>query len=285
MSILLEGVDCLEGLRRCAADSVDLVVTSPPYWGQRGDAGIGLEESPFEYVDNVIARLVECLRVLKPSGVLFLNVGDAYNTPINWTPEASFAYSSLGKNQDGLTEENAAHRKKRGRRRTFPGVPYGMLLGLPWRIVLGLCDRGALFRGEIIWRKTRPLPEGLCRRPHRRHEGIYLLAKTEQHSFRVKPPVGSVWEIYQRPGDGDHDSPFPEDLVRQCMEASGIPKGTLLDPFAGSGTSGVVAKRYGWDFLGFEIDTERASRARERIDLESTPTLNVMEVLALMDTD
>ena len=74
-------------------------------------------------------------------------------------------------------------------------MQYGNLLAIPYRVVIALCDLGFLFRGEVIWEKAKPLPEGNCRRPHRKHEGIYIFSKFERHSFQVKPPVGSILKL------------------------------------------------------------------------------------------
>src|SRR5262249_58363502 len=131
----------------------------------------------------------------------------------------------------------------------------------------GLCDAGYLFRGEVVWRKANPLPEGRCRRPHRRHESVFLLAKREDHAFRVAPPVGSVWEFASEKVDGPaHFSRFPEELPRRCIEAYGAAGRDVivLDPFAGSGTTGLAAQRLGCSFLGFEIDPEQAAAANAR---------------------
>lgn len=197
----VHNVDCEAAIRQMPDCCIDVAITSPPYWGQRGASGIGSEADPREYVRNLVRILAEVMRCLKPSGTLWLNIGDSYNTPINWRVD-DHAYSSLGPDREGLSPTNSAYTKDRGRRRAFINdearwLQYGNLLAIPWRVVLGLCDLGFLFRGEVIWSKTRPLPEGRCRRPHRRHEGIYILAKDERHSFRVVPPVGSVWELLQ----------------------------------------------------------------------------------------
>jgi hypothetical protein len=130
---------------------VDIAITSPPYWGQRGDEGIGLEEDPREYVNNVSEILLEVMRVLKPTGLLWLNLGDAYNTPINWRQD-DLKYSTLGADGNGLAPTNSAYTKDRGTRRAFiqkevGWLQYGNLLALPWRIVLNLCDRGMYYRG------------------------------------------------------------------------------------------------------------------------------------------
>src|SRR5262249_41895674 len=150
---------------------VDLVVTSPPYWGQRGALGLGSEPDPRDYITALVDLLAEALRCLKEDGTLWLNLGDAYNTPINWRGEDR-VYSTRGKERRGLDAGNSAYTKNRGRRRAFVDreagwLAYGNLLALPMRVVLALCDRGFLFRGEVMWLKSRPLPEGRCRRPHR----------------------------------------------------------------------------------------------------------------------
>ena len=222
----VHNTDCADGLRQVPTDSLDVVVTSPPYWGQRGSVGLGSEPDPRDYVRNLTAILMKAMRCLKPLGTLWLNIGDAYNTPINWR-EKDYTYSSLGPDGDGLKPSNSAYTKKRGRRRAFierntGWLQYGNLLAIPYRVVLAMTDAGFLFRGEVIWQKSRPLPEGRCRRPHRRHEGIYVFANSERHRFRTKPPVGSVWQLVQTPNRTPHCSTFPLDLPIECIEAAAV---------------------------------------------------------------
>jgi len=251
--------DALVGLKQIRSDTLDVVVTSPPYWGQREGDGLGHEPDPRDYIQNLVVVLAETMRCLKPSGTLWLNIGDSYNTPINWR-EADYRYSTLGKDQNGLPATNQAYTKKRGARRAcvrndVKWLQYGNLLGIPYRVVIALTDLGYLFRGEVIWEKSRPLPEGICRRPHRRHESIYIIAKSERHSFRVNPPVGSVWKLLQTPNPLPHCSTFPLDLPIQCIKSSGLEgRGVIFDPFMGSGTTGKAAQMLGHDFLGFEIN-------------------------------
>ena len=269
----IHNIDALIGLREIPSDCLDVVITSPPYWGQRGSFGLGSESDPREYIKNLVSILAETMRCLKPTGTLWLNIGDSYNTPINWR-EDDYEYSSLGKEKNGLDPSNSAYSKKRGRRRAFIDnnagwLQYGNLLGVPYRVVLALTDLGFLFRGEIIWEKSRPLPEGICRRPHRRHEGIYILAKDERHSFRVKPPVGSIWKLVQTPNLTSHCSTFPLDLPKQCIQAAGVEgRGIVFDPFIGSGTTGKAAMRLGHDYLGFEIDPGNCKIAQSYINTE-----------------
>jgi DNA modification methylase len=265
--------DCRERIVELPDESIDVAVTSPPYWGQRLSKGHGNEEDPRSYV-SALAEIFELLLPkLKTEGLLWVNIGDAYNTPVNWR-ESDRAYSTLGAQREGLDAENSAYKKPRAKRRAFIDasegwLSYGNLLALPYRLVVALCDAGYLFRGEVVWRKKNPMPEGRCRRPHRQHESIYLFAKSERHAFRVAPPVGSVWEFPSEKVRGlAHYSRFPEELPRRCIEAYGAGETGLvvLDPFSGSGTTGIAAMTLGCSFVGFEIDPEHADASNERLE-------------------
>jgi DNA modification methylase len=264
--------DCAELAAGLPDESIDVLVTSPPYWGQRASAGLGVEEDPREYV----MRLVEIFRVLWPKvkrdGIVWINIGDAYNTPVNWRREDR-GYSSLGPDRAGLDANNSAYVKPRARRKAYvraeaPWLAYGNLLGLPYRLVLGLCDDGWLFRGEVIWRKKNPMPEGRCRRPHRAHETVCLFARSEKHAFLTDPPVKSVWEFSNERMTGPaHYSRFPLELPTRCVTALGR-RGqdvVVLDPFSGSGTTGLAALSLGCSYVGFEIDPEQVAASNVRL--------------------
>ena len=112
------------------------------------------------------------------------------------------------------------------------------------------------------------MPEGRCRRPHRHHEPIYLLAKDERHQFRTSPPVKSVWEFANEQIKGKkHYSRFPFELPKRCIEAYGKQGSDVivLDPFSGSGTTGLAALSLGCSYIGFEIDSEQVEASNERI--------------------
>jgi len=265
--------DCLQLVQELPPRSIDVVVTSPPYWGQRITAGMGAEEDPRAYLQTLVSFFSQLLPKLKDSGVVWINIGDAYNTPVNWGVEDR-VYSTLGPDGNGLPANNAAYVKPRASRRAFadetvPWLTYGNLLALPYRLVIALCDAGYLFRGEVIWRKRNPMPEGQCRRPHRQHEPIYLLAKSERHSFRVRPPVGSVWEFSNEQIKGvPHYSRFPLELPLRCIEAYGRVGAdvVVLDPFSGSGTTGLAALKLGCSYLGFEIDPKHVEASNARLE-------------------
>ena len=269
--------DCLELIPKLPDASVDIVVTSPPYWGQRspgGGLGNGTEEDPREYVAFLEAVFAALLPKLKRCGILWLNLGDSYNTPVNWGA-TDYKYSSLGADKNGFSADNAAYTKPRFKRKAFIDkttgwLQYGNLLMLPQRLLVALIESGYLYRGEVVWAKKNPMPEGRCRRPHRKHESIYLLAKDERHSFRTVPPVPSVWEFANEHIAGlQHRSRFPVELPKRCIEAYGRSGGgvVVLDPFSGSGSTGIAALRLGCTYIGFEIDPEQVEESRRRLSL------------------
>jgi DNA modification methylase len=259
------GIDLPDG-------SIDVLVTSPPYWGQRMSSGMGVEDDPRHYLDS----LVSIFRVLRPKvkedGLVWINIGDAYNTPVNWR-SGDRNYSSLGPNKTGLEHGNSAYIKPRARRRAYveagtPWLTYGNLLALPYRMVIAMCDDGWVFRGEVIWRKKNPMPEGRCRRPHRGHESIYLFTRSEKHAFQTNPPVKSVWEFANERIDGlAHYSRFPLELPRRCISALGRQGRdvVVLDPFSGSGTTGLAALELGCSYVGFEVDASQVEASNARL--------------------
>ena len=282
---VVEG-DCQHLLPMLPDESIDVLVTSPPYWGQRTSAGTGNEEDPRAYLEFLIATFISFLPKLKKHGLVWINLGDAYNTPVNWRPDDR-KYSSLGPDRAGLADDNSAYVKPRVKRKAFVDksadwLTYGNLLALPNRLVIALCDNGYLYRGEVVWRKKNPMPEGRCRRPHRQHEPIYLLARDERHLFRVSPPVGSVWEFPNEKIDGPaHFSRFPEELPRRCIEAYGKagPDVVVLDPFSGSGTTGLAALKLNCSYIGFEINPDQTAASNDRLR-ESVPLLRQTEMFA-----
>jgi DNA modification methylase len=264
--------DCLDLARRLPSDSIDVIVTSPPYWGQRTSGGLGVEEDPRDYLQGLLERFGELKRCLKPAGHLWINLGDSYNTPVNWRLE-DCKYSSLGPERNGLDETNTAYVKPRHQRKAYidknvAWLQYGNLLALPHRLVIGLCDRGFLFRGEVIWKKGNPMPEGRCRRPHRAHEGIYLFTRSERHDFQTCPPIKSVWEFSNEGRKGvRHFSRFPLELPKRCIQAYGKtgPAVIILDPFSGAATTGMAALWLSCSYIGFEVNPMLAVKSNEQL--------------------
>lgn len=161
-------------------DSVDLIVTSPPYWGQRdyrdGDTSlagqIGAEPTPSEYIANLLECTREWMRALKPTGSLWINLGDKYTTGGGHTSAGATASQRL--NPTGRKTEP----QRIGNSRHYNGsvqVPNGFrtksLIGLPWRYALGCIDQlGLILRAEVIWDKPSGMPESVTDRVRRSHE-------------------------------------------------------------------------------------------------------------------
>jgi DNA modification methylase len=153
-----------------ADSSVDLVVTSPPYFGLRSyqdggehyDGQIGAEATPAEFVDALIAATAEMVRVLKPSGSIFVNLGDKY---------AGGGSGPQGKTGQRIGRSSADEPYKASRRARRHGIPDKSLIGIPWRYALRcIDDLGLILRAEIIWAKPNGLPESVTDRVRRSHE-------------------------------------------------------------------------------------------------------------------
>ncbi len=176
-------------------NSVDLIVTSPPYFGLRSytDGGqhyagqVGDEQTPTEYLDRLIACTAEWMRVLKPSGSIFCNLGDKYS---------GAQQQNSGKQS---SEDSAAYRRRTDPKRT--GIPNKSLMGLPWRYALRCVDDlGLILRAEIVWSKSNGLPESVTDRVRRSHEQVFHFTLQpryysavdevrEAHELKVRPIV------------------------------------------------------------------------------------------------
>ncbi|TDD65505.1 site-specific DNA-methyltransferase [Actinomadura darangshiensis] len=168
---LLTG-DAYQVLATLPDDCVDCVVTSPPYWGTR-DYGVpgqyGREAALTDYLAHLRAVFVQVRRVLKPSGTVWLNLGDSYSTQPSGPPGRS---SQLG---HVVSEQATAARSA--------PVPHKNLLGIPWRLALALQDDGWILRSDIIWHKPNGMPESVRDRPARKHEYLFLLTKSPRYYF------------------------------------------------------------------------------------------------------
>lgn len=174
-------------------DSVDLVVTSPPYFGLRSyrDGGehyegqIGAEATPAEFVDALIAATREMMRVVKPSGSIWVNLGDKYN---------SAASGQNGTASTGMS--GGRHDRMGGRGSTVATMRPKSLMGIPWRYALRcIDDLGLILRAEVIWSKPNGLPESVTDRVRRSHETWFHFTL----SPRYYSAVDEVREAYDAP--------------------------------------------------------------------------------------
>lgn len=323
MSVRIINADVFEGLAQLEDESVQCVVTSPPYWGLRDygvDGQIGLEPTLSEHIDKMVAVFAEVHRVLRKDGTLWLNYGDCYASSVNGRSAADT--KAAGKDD-----------------RTFRDKPFSTVGGvlkpkdlcmIPNRLAIALQEAGWWVRSEIIWAKPNPMPESIKDRPTSSHEKIWLLSKSQRYfydadavredrsqdedanGFRggsyvagepsarkvagnkrsgwngssfnsaqdlaTKPNLGqgprnerpgrnmrNVWEIATQAYPDAHFATFPTALAERCIKAGCPIGGTVLDPFGGAGTTGLVADKLRRNAILIELNPEYAAMAERRI--------------------
>ena len=298
MSIKVLNGDCLEVLDQLTEKSVDTCITSPPYYGLRNyerEGQIGLEETPEEYVEKMVEVFRKVRRVLKDEGTVWLNLGDSY---------ASNHYTGARDSDTGWKhgELSQGHQARAG---GAGGVfKVKDLMGIPWMVAFALRADGWYLRQDIIWHKPNPMPESVTDRCTKAHEYIFLLSKQKKYYYdheAIKQPVKedwgtrdrtdgkyhnegtglsphtgledsyesankrSVWTVTTKPFKGAHFAVFPPDLIEPCVLAGCPEDGTVLDPFGGAGTTGLVADRNGRNAILIELNDEYAEMAIDRI--------------------
>lgn len=251
-----------ETLAGFPADRYSCVVTSPPYFWQR-DYGVngqlGLEETVEGYVEALCNVMDEVRRVLKPDGVLFLNLGDTY-------------YSGKGQPQ-GKDPKHSARRMNalRAVDRSGLGPPKKTLLGMPWRVALQMIERDWVLRSTIVWTRENPVPESSAKdRPWRTFEYVFMFAKSRYYRFSrkalKKAGEEDVWTIESRPSLGrEHPAVFPEELVARCLAIGNPSRGRVLDPFAGTCTAVRVAIEKRMSADGIELNPKYCSEAAKAL--------------------
>ena len=194
--------DCIESMRLYLDDaSVNMCVTSPPYFGLRdyGVAGqIGLEQTPDEYVAKLVAVFREVRRVLRDDGTLWLNLGDSYAAQRGGTHQPA---ETLAGGRGGKTENGDRVNRDRfdgynpTRNASAIGLKHKDLIGIPWRVAFALQADGWYLRQDIIWHKPNPMPESVRDRCTKAHEYIFLLSKSPRYFFDAEaisePAVGA----------------------------------------------------------------------------------------------
>ena len=246
--------DAATCLKQIPDSSVNCVITSPPYFWLRDygvDGQSGQEESVREYVEYLARVCDELYRILKDDGVMFLNLGDTY-------------YSGKGKSHG----TDPKSKKRRFGLRAVDrsgGMDLNLrpksVIGIPWRVAFALSDRQWVLRSSIIWHRKHALREAVLDRPRRSHENIFLLAKQRNYYFNreaLKDVVveEDVWTISARPKmyPGIDTAPYPDELVERCIALGCPAAGTVLDPFAGSGTTLRVALEQKRSAIGVELN-------------------------------
>ena len=254
--------DCRETLS-AFIDKAQMCVTSPPYYGLRNYGGedkqIGQEDTPEEYIENLVSVFRSVRDTLTEDGTLWLNIGDSY---YNYRPGKGqkLVKQSLSKtNQDLPTECNRRSNKLKGYKEKD-------LIGIPWLLAFALRSDGWYLRQDIIWSKPNPMPESVKDRCTKSHEYIFLFSKNQNYYFNVdaikEPTVDgkklkrkkSVWNIKTKPYKNAHFAVFPEELIKPCILAGSEEGDLILDPFMGSGTTALVSNYLNRDYIGCELN-------------------------------
>ena len=259
--------DCLETLKEFD-EKARCCITSPPYYGLRNyggeDCQIGLEESPEEYIQKLVKVFQEVRNNLTEDGTLWLNIGDSY---YNYRPgkgQALVKQTMSNSNQD-LPSKCA----RRGNK--LEGLKEKDLIGIPWMLAFALRADGWYLRQDIIWNKPNPMPESVRDRCTKSHEYIFLLSKNQNYYFDVdaiKEPTRrkrSVWNINKKGYKDTHFAVYPPELIIPCIKASSEKNDIILDPFMGSGTTAMVAKELGRDYIGCELHEDYGKLIEKRL--------------------
>ena len=301
--------NALDILKTFPPESVNMCVTSPPYYGLRDygvEAQIGNEQTPYEYIQNLLLVFEEVKRVLKPDGTLWVNIADSYaanNKNFKLPPNKDF--SAVPKLWHGIKQKD--------------------MIGVPWLLAFSLRENGWYLRSDIIWHKKNCMPESVKDRPAKCYEHIFLLSKSPQYYYdyeavkesaadssiaRYKRGVSDktkyrdkkqgifmprdktdfsdmrnkrdVWSVAINsahiPG---HFAVYPEKLIEPCILAGSKVGGIVLDPFFGSGTTGVAAIKNGRQYIGIDINPDYCKTAQDRIEKIKNET----EVINFGDTN
>ena len=268
--MLING-DCLCSLKSIEKDSVQAVVTSPPYWGLRdydNENQLGQEDTPEEFVSKLVQLFSEIKRILRDDGTAWVNIGDTYFG----------AKGGAWEGENSITTEDTGSeyriKKKAPPKHTYLKIKD--LVGIPWMFAAAMQRDGWYLRQDIIWHKPVPMPESVNDRLQKSHEHIFLFSKKPHYYFDAEA-IGTpkkegegwvrrhdVWEIATSNYQGAHFAVFPTKLPELCIKASTKQGDTVLDPFMGSGTTAYVAQRLGRKWVGVEINPEYIEIIKKR---------------------
>ena len=288
-------------------DEARMCVTSPPYYGLRDyggeDSQIGMEQSPQEYIQ----QLVEVFRLVRDNltddGTLWVNIGDSY---YNYRSDGNYPKQTVSKTRQDLPTKTPVRGNK------LEGLKSKDLIGIPWMLAFALRADGWYLRQDIIWHKPNPMPESVKDRCTKAHEYIFLLSKNKNYYYNneaIKEPAKdwgtrdrsngkyhnpgsglvphsgltksyerknkrSVWSVTKKPYKGAHFATFPPDLIEPCILAGSEPGDIILDPFMGSGTTAMVAKQHGRYYMGCELHEDYGELIKNRVPEEQPSDQN-----------
>lgn len=291
----------IDVLKNLDDESINCVVTSPPYWRLRDyghEKQIGLEETPEKYINNLCDIFDEVFRILKDDGTLFINLGDCYSHSNSISSKGRKGFNKDEK--DYFLKKNKCMAKRKS------------LVGIPAMFQLEMVKRGWILRNKIIWQKSNVMPESVRDRFTNDYEEVFFFAKNQKYFFNKlyepysektlhafkngkipnshkyleagKSKCGmregkewlaivsekgrnmrTVWKIGTVGIKEAHFSTFPLELAKRCIEAGCPENGVVLDIFTGSGTTNIAAAKLGIKSIGIELVEKNIKIAEERI--------------------
>jgi len=292
--------DCRETLKQFD-EKARVCVTSPPYYGLRDYGGennqIGQEQTPEDYVDEMVKVFRLVRDNLTDDGTLWLNIGDSY---YNYRKDGNYPKQTVSKTRQDLPTKTPVRGNK------LEGYKSKDLIGIPWLLAFALRKDGWYLRQDIIWHKPNPMPESVKDRCTKAHEYIFLLSKNKNYYYNneaIKEPVKqdwgtrdrtngkyhnegtglqphsgltksytkknkrSVWSVTKKPYKGAHFATFPPELIEPCIKAGSEVGDIILDPFMGSGTTAMVAKMLDRYYIGCELHEDYGNLIQERVPI------------------
>ena len=293
--------DCRETLKTIDTKA-QMCVTSPPYYGLRNYGGedkqIGMEQTPEEYIEQLVDVFRSVRDVLTDDGTLWLNIGDTY---YNYRSDGNYPKQTVSRTKQDLPDFSPVRGNK------LHNLKSKDLIGIPWMLAFALRADGWWLRQDIIWNKPNPMPESVKDRCTKSHEYIFLLSKSKNYYYdneAIKEPVKqdwgtrdrtkgkyhnsgtglsphsglsksydrknkrSVWSVTNKPYKDAHFAVYPPDLIEPCILAGSKEGDIILDPFMGSGTTGMVAKKLGRHYIGCELHESYAELIDKRVPVD-----------------
>jgi len=253
--------DSLELLRNLSINSIHLIITSPPYFGCRvyGNETLGREESPLDYVDDLLQFTIELKKVLRQDGSFYLNIGDVY-----------FGTKGFIRNKGRYARKTDIHYKEH--KIVKPNgkyLQYKQLLMIPERVAIGMQEQGWILRNKIIWEKPNPVPSYSPDRRYPVYEHIFHFVKSKRYYFdlEIAKKLNNHRDIYRNGIEPfkEHQASYPVSLIKPLILTTSKENDIVLDPFIGSGTTAVAAILTNRRFIGFELNMEFCRIAETRI--------------------
>jgi DNA modification methylase len=225
----LINADVFAGLGQLADQSVNCVVTSPPYYGLRdyGVSGqLGLESTLEEYIEKMVGVFREVKRVLRSDGTCWVNMGDSFYNGGGEKRDGGHGFVDGGKIKLEAAKGMLLQKKCK-----VSGLKPKDLMGVPWRLAFALQSDGWYLRQDIIWHKPNPMPESVTDRCTKAHEYIFLLSKSQKYFYDAEAVKEKAIRAGSIPGgDYNNNKEKPPDVFGSRLNSNGIPLSSLPVP-------------------------------------------------------